>query len=59
MVIAQQGDGGFRGGFVFHHDVLQRTAQCGLDGNLAPGSTFRMVDTGPRTPRRRRLRRRA
>ena len=34
---AQQGDGGLGSGFVFHHDVLQRTAQCGLDGNLAPG----------------------
>ena len=37
MVIAQQSDRGFRGGFVFHHDVLQRTAQCGLDSHLAPG----------------------
>ena len=37
MVVAQQGDSGFRGGFVFHHDVLQRTAQRSLDGNLAPG----------------------
>ena len=37
MVVAQQGDRGFGGGFVFHHDVLQRTAQRGLDGDLAPG----------------------
>ena len=40
MVVAQQGDGSFRGGFVFHHDVLQCAAQCGLDGNLAPGLDF-------------------
>ena len=40
MVIAQQGDSGFRGGFVFHHDVLQCAAQRGLDGNLAPGLDF-------------------
>ena len=40
MVVAQQGDGGLGSGFVFHHDVLQRTAQCGLDGNLAPGLHF-------------------
>ena len=40
MVVAQQGDSGFRGGFVFHHDVLQRTAQRGLDSNLAPGLHF-------------------
>ena len=46
MVVAQQGDGGFRGGFVFHHDVLQCAAQCGLNGNLAPG--LHLQDSGYR-----------
>ena len=40
MVVAQQGDSGFRGGFVFHHDVLQCAAQCSLNGHLAPGLHF-------------------
>ena len=40
MVVAQQGDSGFRGGFVLHHDVLQCAAQRGLDSNLAPGLDF-------------------
>ena len=34
MVVAQQGDGSFRGGFVLHHDVLQGTAKRGLNGDL-------------------------
>lgn len=54
MVVAQQGDGRLGSGFVLHHNVLQCAAQRSLNGNLAPGSTFRMVDTGPRMPRRRR-----
>ena len=50
MVIAQQSDGRLGSGFVFHHDVLQRTAQCGLDGNLAPGLHLQDGGYRPQNP---------
>ncbi len=34
VLAPQQGDAGLGGGFVLHHDVLQRTAQCRLNGDL-------------------------
>ena len=35
VVIAQQGNGRFGGGFVLHHDVLQCAAEGGFHGHLA------------------------